>query len=276
MDEERAWFENRHLLQLHQMYVAPPTEEEISAMTTEEQTEMLADTPVGIIPRDTAMAKLFESDTAFDMDEVMEEQIRNIRTGDDAINFFARNGSSTRLKFIYCNRVPADPNSGRFAPYDLVAINEYQVLQTHLAEKQKMLSAESTMGGAGAAGAGAGGEDEGSLDKRHSLSLSEMAATNPNLNIREEVRKIDISKLIEPEYFTISASGIVHVQPGQPSEFLSIPEWISESHYYNVVCSIGFFKHFISRKLFNSWRRNARYDVYCDKRKRLSENLFFG
>lgn len=46
MDEERAWFENRHLLQLHQMYVPPPTEEAITAMTTEEQAEKLAETPV--------------------------------------------------------------------------------------------------------------------------------------------------------------------------------------------------------------------------------------
>ena len=225
------------------------------------------------------MAKLFESDAGIDIDEVIEEQIRAIRTGDDAINFFARNGSSTRLKFIYCNRAPQDPESGRFAPYDLVAINEYQVLQDQLAEKQRMLSAESTMGGTSVSAAAMAIEDgaeggEGGEGRRASLSLSEMAAQNPNLNIREEVRKIDISKLIEREYFTISASGIVHVQPGQPSEFLSIPEWISESHYYNVVCSIGFFKHFISRKLFGSWRRNARYDVYCAKRKKLSENLF--
>jgi len=31
---------------------------------------------------------------------------------------------------------------------------------------------------------------------------------------------------IDPEHFTISAKGVVHVCPGEPSEFLTLSEWM--------------------------------------------------
>ena len=182
----------------------------------------------------------------------MEDQIRQIKTGDDAISFFARNGSSTRLKFIYWNRrEPA--NAWDFAPYELVAINEYQVLWEQAALKS---------------------EEELKEDSKMSAGWSDVMTIGKDSNFAETIKKVDTSKLVNAEYFTISSSGIVHAQPGQPSEYLSIPEWISESLNYNVVSSMNFFKYFCHRKLFNSWKKNTRYDVYCEKRKQLASKLF--
>ncbi len=75
-------------------------------------------------------------------------------TGEEAIAFFAKNGSNTELKFVYCNRKPT--NWLKFEPYELVVVSEGQV---------------------------------------------------------------------NPEYFTVSATGVVHICPGQPSEQIPLAKW---------------------------------------------------
>ncbi|CAD7935566.1 unnamed protein product [Amoebophrya sp. A120] len=231
VDEDALWAENKHLLQLHKMYVPQPVlGEELASKTTEEgpptspeqgpespgglqvtfeadeegeKSSLVAHTPVGPISRDVAMKHLFAESAEMDVEAITEEQIMNIRTGDDAISFFARNSATTRLKIVYCNRIP--PSPVEFRPYDLVVVPE---------------------------------------------------------------------KKADPEYFTISPTGIVHCQPGQASEYLSIPEWISESLNYNVIVSMNTFKNYVPWKIFGSWRKNARYDVYKQKRKQLAKRLF--
>lgn len=76
-------------------------------------------------------------------------------------------------------------------------------------------------------------------------------------------------------YFTVSPTGIVHCQPAQPSEYFSIPEWISDSLNFNVVTSMNVFKYFVHRKILGSWRKNARACVYEEKRRQLASKLFF-
>ena len=100
-----------------------------------------------------------------------------MKTGDDAVAFFARHGNNTPLKFVYCNR----SDSGEaFRPYDLTVVPR---------------------------------------------------------------------KAIHSEYFTISASGVVHISPGVPSAFVSLAEWIRESTLFNVLSSIRFFKHYLVTKV---------------------------
>ncbi|CAD7972922.1 unnamed protein product [Amoebophrya sp. A25] len=199
VDEEALWAENKHLLQLHKMYVAQPT---VAPGETLDPT-LVAETPVGMLTRDAAMKHLFAEGTEVDIETLVEEQIQGIQTGDDAISFFARNSATTRLKIVYCNRMP--PSPVEFRPYDLIAVPE---------------------------------------------------------------------KKVNGEYFTISPTGIVHCQPGQASEYLSIPEWISESLTYNVLASMNTFKNYAASKIFGTWRKNARYDVYLEKRRQLAKKLF--
>eukprot|EP00736_Rhodelphis_marinus_P004047 Rmarinus@m.11564 len=126
-----------------------------------------------------------------------------LQSGEDAINFFARNRQNTGpIKFVHLNR----PRTGdNFRPYDLVVVP------------------------------------------------------------REEV---------EPDHFTMSASGLVNVKPGQPTEFIPLAEWMRQSSMFNNLTSIRFFKHYIVAKAFRTWRSNVRFKLYCQQRAKLVRKLF--
>jgi dynein heavy chain len=76
------------------------------------------------------------------------------------------------------------------------------------------------------------------------------------------------------EHFTISATGVVYICPGQQCEYMSLAEWMHQSLLYSVLTSMNFFKFYIHRKVFSRWRAHARYTVYCHQRNRLSQRLF--
>ncbi|KAJ9472161.1 Dynein-1-beta heavy chain [Diplonema papillatum] len=78
----------------------------------------------------------------------------------------------------------------------------------------------------------------------------------------------------EPEHFCISASGCVHVKPGHPSEVVSLSDWMRESTLFNVLTRVRFFKNYLVGKAFTQWRRNIRFRLYCQTRKRLCRNFF--
>eukprot|EP00937_MAST-01D_sp_MAST-1D-sp2_P001492 g1492.t1 len=80
----------------------------------------------------------------------------------------------------------------------------------------------------------------------------------------------------EPEHFTMSASGIVHVQPGEPAHVETLSDWMRESSQFNVLRSVGTFKNFLAGKCFNAWKRNVRFKLFCAQRKKLAQGLFIG
>jgi len=126
----------------------------------------------------------------------------DLRTGADAIAFFARHGQQSPIKFVYLNRGKTGDN---FRPYDLVVV----------------------------------GRDE-----------------------------------VEPEHFTMSASGVVRIQPGMPSEFIPLGEWMRQSTLFNVLTSIPYFRFYLVAKSFRLWRSNVRYKLYCQQRNKLTKRLF--
>ncbi len=77
-----------------------------------------------------------------------------------------------------------------------------------------------------------------------------------------------------PEHFTISAAGVVHVQPNEPSEFIPLAEWMHQSTAFNILRKIPYFKHYLTAKTFRLWRSNVRYSLYCQQRRKLAHNLF--
>jgi hypothetical protein len=104
-------------------------------------------------PNDELTRLLDTKEAVQDEDEMLQEELSKLHTGEDVISFFARgNGANTPVKLLYCNRAPPD-GSNEFRPYDLVKV----------------------------------ADDE-----------------------------------VNPEYFTISASGIVHICPGQLAESISL------------------------------------------------------
>ena len=78
----------------------------------------------------------------------------------------------------------------------------------------------------------------------------------------------------DPEHFCLSASGCVHVKPGHPSEVVSLAEWMRECTLFNVLTRIHFFKNYLVGKSFTQWKRNVRFRMYCQTRRRLCKNFF--
>eukprot|EP00002_Diphylleia_rotans_P013198 TRINITY_DN2570_c0_g2_i4.p1 TRINITY_DN2570_c0_g2~~TRINITY_DN2570_c0_g2_i4.p1 ORF type:complete len:2678 (-),score=502.92 TRINITY_DN2570_c0_g2_i4:4443-12476(-) len=123
-----------------------------------------------------------------------------LKTGEDAIAFFACQGTGLDMKFVHLNRAPRDT----FRPYDLVVV-----------------SMEET----------------------------------------------------EPEHFTMSSNGVVHVIPNEPTERYTLSDWVRESIHFNILTSINFFKNYLLRKTFGLWRANVRFKLYCRTRHKISERL---
>ncbi|PFH38701.1 hypothetical protein BESB_010430 [Besnoitia besnoiti] len=82
-------------------------------------------------------------------------------------------------------------------------------------------------------------------------------------------------KEIEPEHFTISATGIVHICPGRPSEYMTLSDFSHQAFAFSVLRSMLFFKTFLQRKLISSWRDNVRRLTYRRQRAKLTRRLFF-
>ena len=64
-----------------------------------------------------------------DLDENGYADLTKVRTERDAVAFFARHGSTTKTKFLFCNRAPTDPLE--FEPYKLVVVPQTQVNPEH-------------------------------------------------------------------------------------------------------------------------------------------------
>ena len=76
------------------------------------------------------------------------------------------------------------------------------------------------------------------------------------------------------EHFTMSATGVVRVAPGEPSDMIALAEWMRQSTIFNVISQINFYKNYLIFKTFRSWRSSIRYNLYRQTRNRLSQKLF--
>lgn len=141
-------------------------------------------------------------DSAEDEDTQCQRQLAGLKTGEDAVRYFARHGSNAKIKILYCNRSSSTDDS-QHAPYSLVVVPENRVHADH---------------------------------------------------------------------FTVSASGVLHVCPGEMTEYVSLSEWMHHSLMFSVLSSMPFFKMYTFRKNFGHWRTNARYEAYCRQRQRLARS----
>lgn len=123
-----------------------------------------------------------------------------------------------------------------------------------------------------------------------------------------DLRKVRRNEKVDPEYFTISAQGVVHVCPDTsrkvvstgkggkkeeegpvilrrgggvkdipllPTETHSLSEWMRESTLFNVLRKIKFFKYYISNKAFTMWKGIVRYQKFRRTREQLSHELIY-
>jgi dynein heavy chain len=146
-----------------------------------------------------AMPAVVDCTEALQSVEELRKELVKLRSGEEAVRFFAKNATAMQFEYIYCNRLGTD-GADVFAPCDLQIVDQWQAL---------------------------------------------------------------------PEHFIISATGIVRVCPGQPSERMSLFEWMHESSMLTVLSSMTFFKQFGRRRAFAQWRSAARYEDYSRRRQRL-------
>jgi dynein heavy chain len=96
---------------------------------------------------------------------------------------------------------------------------------------------------------------------------------------------VDNDKELDNEYFTISAQGVVQIFRDKstrrqktsvnPTEFLSLSEWMQQTTMFNVLTSMKFFKHYLISKVFRLWKGNVRYRMYKRTRQDLAKQLIF-
>jgi hypothetical protein len=134
-----------------------------------------------------------------------QRELSALKTGEDAIRYFARHGSNSKVKVLHCNRCLPD-SQGKNGPYSLTVTPEDQV---------------------------------------------------------------------EPEHFTISQNGVLHVCPGQMSECTPLSTWMQHSLTYDMLISMPFVKHYCKRKNFAAWSANVRYEMFCRRRQQLSRTCWF-
>jgi len=81
---------------------------------------------------------------------------------------------------------------------------------------------------------------------------------------------------IAGEYFTISASGVVHMcEDGTPAEFIPIGQWVREHSVFNIMKQLPFFKNYIIQRMFRTWRSAARAQHFEKVRQKLESRLFY-
>lgn len=73
----------------------------------------------------TSLASGAQETLFVDRESYIFKELKKIRTGEDAISFFAKNGNTTPVKFLYCNR--ASEISKNFRPYDLLVVPEKEI-----------------------------------------------------------------------------------------------------------------------------------------------------
>lgn len=50
---------------------------------------------------------------------------------------------------------------------------------------------------------------------------------------------------------------------------ISLSDWMHESSLFNIITNIQFFKSYAVTKIFNIWKANVRYRLFCKTRKKL-------
>ncbi|KPA86847.1 putative dynein heavy chain [Leptomonas pyrrhocoris] len=77
----------------------------------------------------------------------------------------------------------------------------------------------------------------------------------------------------EPEHYILSATGIVHMRPGRPSEVMTLADYMKESSLFNILQNIPFFKNFLLYKAFLRLQMKLRQRKYAAIRRALSKDL---
>jgi hypothetical protein len=76
------------------------------------------------------------------------------------------------------------------------------------------------------------------------------------------------------EHFVMSPRGLMLYSPGQPSEFISTMDFLREGSQFSAISSLGFFRNYLPRKMFNQWLRSVRFNRFARARAAVAKALF--
>ena len=60
---------------------------------------------------------------------------------------------------------------------------------------------------------------------------------------------------VGPEYFTISATGVMHIKKGEQSSFTSLGEWMKDEAMFNLISKIKYFRTYLIGRCFRRWHK---------------------
>lgn len=63
---------------------------------------------------------------------------------------------------------------------------------------------------------------------------------------------------LDPEYYTVTPSGVLHVRKGEASVLIPLAAWIRERTLFTFLRRIAFFKHYILIRCFTRWHKVCR------------------
>ena len=76
------------------------------------------------------------------------------------------------------------------------------------------------------------------------------------------------------DYFTVTARGITHFAPGEPAEFSTTMEFMRDAAAFSVITRMSFYRLFLRRKAFRSWRASVNFNRYARARNATRTKLF--
>ncbi|KXZ55711.1 DHC8 protein [Gonium pectorale] len=79
---------------------------------------------------------------------------------------------------------------------------------------------------------------------------------------------------IGPEYFTVSATGVMRIKRGVQAEFTPLAEWVREKTLFDLISAIGFFRNYLTGRCFRRWLKAVRQKNFNKVKAKIQESLF--
>ncbi|KAG2501733.1 hypothetical protein HYH03_000233 [Edaphochlamys debaryana] len=79
---------------------------------------------------------------------------------------------------------------------------------------------------------------------------------------------------IGPEYFTVSATGVMRIKRGVQAEFTPLAEWVREKTLFDLISAIGFFRNYLTGRCFRRWLKAVRQKNFRKVKSQIEDSLF--
>eukprot|EP00878_Enallax_costatus_P031474 GHUV01034420.1.p1 GENE.GHUV01034420.1~~GHUV01034420.1.p1 ORF type:complete len:647 (+),score=200.09 GHUV01034420.1:874-2814(+) len=77
-----------------------------------------------------------------------------------------------------------------------------------------------------------------------------------------------------PEYFTMSANGVMTIRKGIQADFVPLSAWVRQTSLFDLVSNIGFYKNYITGRAFRRWHKGVRRKNFKRIRSVVEKKLF--